>query len=72
MSIKQVHQRSVFFASTGIFLDKGFKFQSSVCNCCYGVLMMSMNLNDIAILNTHDGDYCCIINEISVNEAINL
>ena len=34
--------------------------------------MMSMNLNDIAILNTHDGDYCCIINEISVNEAINL
>ena len=64
--------KECIFCKYWYFLDKGFKFQSSVCNCCYGVLMMSMNLNDIAILNTHDGDYCCIINEISVNEAINL
>ena len=31
-------------------LDKGFKFQSYVCNKCNDLLMMSMNLSDIAIL----------------------
>ena len=34
--------------------------------------MMSMNLCDIAILNMNGADYCCIINKISKNEAINL
>ena len=33
------------------FLNIGFKFQSNVCNRCHGLLMMSMNLSDIAILN---------------------
>ena len=33
------------------FLDKRFKFQPDVCNGCADVLMMSMNHNDIAILN---------------------
>ena len=40
------------------FLDKGFKFQSNVCNGCHDVLMMS-----IAILN---------INGVRKREAINL
>ena len=31
-----------------------------------------MNLSDIAILNVKGSDYCCIINLISKNEAINL
>ena len=34
--------------------------------------MMSMNLRSIAISNINDVDYCCIITEISKNEAINL
>ena len=34
--------------------------------------MMSMNLNDIAILNIKCSDYRCIISLISKNEAINL
>ena len=34
--------------------------------------MMSMNLNDIAILNIKGSDYCCIIRSISKNETINL
>ena len=33
------------------FLDKGFKFQPNVSNGCCNVLMMSMNLSNIAILN---------------------
>ena len=39
------------------FLDKGFKFQPDVCNGCHNLLMMSMNLIDIAILNINDADY---------------
>ena len=33
--------------------------------------MMSINLKDISILNIRGVDYCCNINEISKNEAIN-
>ena len=54
------------------FFDKGFKFQPDGCNICHDVLMMSMNLSNIAILKIHGIDYCCILSEISKNEAINL
>ena len=54
------------------FLNKGFRFQPNVCNRCHDVLMMSMNLSDIAILNIQGADYCFIISGISKSEAINL
>ena len=54
------------------FLNKGFKFQLDVCNGCHDLLMMSINLNDITILNIHGADYRCIICRISKSEAINL
>ena len=38
------------------FSDKGFKFQPDVCNGCHDVLMMSKNLNNIAILNVRGTD----------------
>ena len=31
-------------------LNKGFKFQRYVCNRCHDLLLMSMNLSNIAIL----------------------
>ena len=31
------------------FLDNEFKFQSSVCNGCHDVLMMSIDIESIAI-----------------------
>ena len=34
--------------------------------------MMSVNLGNIVILYIKDADYCCIINRISKNEAINI
>ena len=34
------------------------------------LLMMSMNLSDVAVLNIKDSDDCCIISLISKNEAI--
>ena len=49
-----------------------FKFQPNVCNRCHDLLMMSMNLSDIAILNNESADYHCIISRISKNEAMNL
>ena len=39
------------------FLDKGFNFQPYVCSGCHDILMMSMNLCDIAILNMNGADY---------------
>ena len=33
------------------FLNYSFKFQPNVCNRCHDLLMMSMNFNDIPILN---------------------
>ena len=48
MLIKQGNQKSVTFV---VFLNISFKFQPSVCNRCDALLMMSLNLSDIAILN---------------------
>ena len=44
-----------------MFLDKAFKFQLDVCDGCHDALMMSININNIAILNIHGADYRCII-----------
>ena len=33
------------------FLNYSFKFQPNVCNRCHDLLMISMNLSDIAVLN---------------------
>ena len=54
------------------FLDKGFKFQPAVCNWFHDVLMMSMSLNNIAILDIYSVDYRCIIAGISKSEAMKL
>ena len=54
------------------FLNYSFRFQPNVCNRCHDLLIMSVNLNDIAILNIKGSDNCCIISLISKNETINL
>ena len=54
------------------FLDKGFKFQRGICNCCHDALMILLNLSDIAILNSHVADLGCIISGTSKSEARNL
>ena len=45
------------------FLNYSFKCQPNVCNRWHDLLMMSMNLSNIAILNINGSDYCCIIIE---------
>ena len=54
------------------FSNYSFKFQPNISNRCHDLLLMSMNLSDIAILNIKGSDYCCIISLINKNEAINL
>ena len=47
------------------FLNKGSKFQLYVCNKCHDLLMMSINLSNVAILTIKGSDYHCIISRIS-------
>ena len=48
------------------------KSSTSKIKRCHDLLMMSMNLSDIAFLNINCSDHCCIISLISKNETINL
>ena len=70
--IRQLNQKNAIFGSYSYFLDKRFKFQPDICNSCCDVLMMSMNLSNIAFLNIHHAGYHCIISEIIKSETINL
>ena len=54
------------------FLETGFKFQWDLCNSCNNILLMSMNFSNIAILNIHVADYCCVTSGNSKSEAINI
>ena len=54
------------------FLINSFKFQPNACNKSHDLLMMSINLSDIAILNIKVSDFHCITSLTSKNEAINL
>ena len=53
------------------FLNYSSRFQPNVCHRCHDLLMMSMNLSDIAILNIKGSDFCCIISLITKNETTN-
>ena len=68
----QANQKSVIFVAIDIFQNKGFNFRPHDCSGCSDLIMMSLSLSNIAILNISSADYCCIINGISKNEAINL
>ena len=68
MLIKQVHLSNALFA----FLDKDFKFQSTVSDDRHDILIMFVDINSIATSNIHGVDYCSLFFEINKSEAINL
>ena len=68
--IKKVHQKSVIFVTIGI--SYSLTFQPNAFNRCHDLLMMPINLSNIAILNIKGSDYCCIISLVSKNEVVNL
>ena len=72
MLIKQVHQKSAIFVTIGISEINVLNFNQMSAILMSALLMMSMNLSDIAILNIKDFDYGCIISRISKREAINI
>ena len=65
----EMHQRSVLFCTIHIFRYR-IEFQSSVCNGCHVVLMISIELNSIPVSNINNIGYHCVIYEISKIEAI--
>ena len=72
IDINKTSRSKVWYLSLLVFLNKGFKFQTYVCNRCHDLLMLSMNLNNIAIFQIKNADYRCIITETRKSEAINL
>ena len=50
-------------------LNYSFNFQTYLWDNCHGLLLMSMNNSDVAILNIKGSDYHCIISLISKNEV---
>ena len=52
------------------FLNCSFKIRPNFCNRGQDLLMISVNLSDIAILNIKGSNDRCIISLISKNEAI--
>ena len=55
-----------------VFLDKVFRFSTRWLYGCHNVLMMFMNLSNIATLKIHGADYCCITSRIIKSNTINL
>ena len=54
------------------FLSYSFEFQPNACSTCHNLLIMSVNLSDIAILSIKGSNYCWIISLISKYDTINL
>ena len=54
------------------FFNHGFNFPDSVCNGCYALTVLSVNISHIAIITVKNIDYRCIIHSISKSKAINL
>ena len=70
--IEQMHQKSVMFVTISIFFfNYSFKFQPNVFNRCHDLLIIPVNLSDIAILNIRCSDYCCINSLIRKYETKN-
>ena len=61
MLIRQEHPKECIICLYCWFLNKKIKYQSSVCNGYYDVLIISIDINSNAISNTDGVDYYCII-----------
>ena len=53
------------------FFNHGFKFQDFLCNVCYDLSMLCLNISDATIITVKNIDHHCIIHN-SKSEKINL
>ena len=70
--MKQVHQKSVIFATIGVFFNKKFNHEPYLCNRCHDLMQKAMNFNDVAIVSVKGNDYRIHFWYISKDEAINI
>ena len=54
------------------FFNHEIEFQDSVCNGCHDLMVLCLNISDIAIMAAKDVDYCRIIHDISKCDTIHL
>ena len=54
------------------FVTIGFLIMLCELEGCNDLTMLWVNISDIAIITVKDVGYCCIINNISKSEVINL
>ena len=69
--IKQMHQKNVIFVITSI-LDKGFKYESYLCNGCHDLMQKAMNFNHVAIVVSKGSDYRIYFWYMSKDDAISI
>ena len=69
---KVVTVKNVWFVTIVFFLNNGFKYQDSVCNCCHDLIMLCLSINNMAIITGKGIDYYCIIHDITKSEVIHL
>ena len=54
------------------FFNHGFIFQGYEYNGCHDLIMVSVNISDIAIITVKNVGYPCIIHKINKSEVVNL
>ena len=54
------------------FFNHQLKFQDFVCNGCHNLMMLCLNISDIAIIAVKGVNCCCILHGIKKPEAIDL
>ena len=53
------------------FFSDWFEFEYSICNGCHDLMILCLNISDIAIIILKDVGYRCIIHAISKSEETN-
>ena len=54
------------------FLDKGFKYESNLCNGCHDLMQKTMNFSDVAIAFIKEIDYNIHFWYMRKDDAINI
>ena len=54
------------------FLDKGFKFELYLCNCCHDLMQKAMKFNNVAVVSVKGNDYRIQFWYVSKDDAINI
>ena len=64
MLMRQLHRRSALFVTIDNFLNKEFRFQSSLCNGRHDISMIPISIISIAALNIHGPDWFVLLLEV--------